>query len=206
MVPLIDGVEVEHHLDVASALQLRDRLAHRQVLGEGEDVGVHDAAGGVLGEFEEFLDLRVLLATHEVEDAARQLLGQRLDNRRGVVGLEFLNVASDVLGRAPLEQVRAHLGPELAQGLHGMPWAAVQQDVEGRLAVALGQVAEDAREIGRMLLLQQVQQVRARPDADQPLHRGQDDVDFALCHGGGCAGRATSPRRRTTHRSGQSIT
>ena len=44
-------------------------------------------------------------------------------------------------------------------------------------------LAQHRGQVGRVLLLQQVQQVRRRAHADQPLDRGQDDVDFALCHG-----------------------
>ncbi len=53
---LVDDVEVEHHLDVAVALQLGDGLADRHVFVEREDMRVHDAAGGLLVVLEQVLD------------------------------------------------------------------------------------------------------------------------------------------------------
>ena len=48
MAPVVHDVEVEDHLDVAGLLERRDRLAGREVLRQGEDVRVHQAAGGLL--------------------------------------------------------------------------------------------------------------------------------------------------------------
>ena len=53
----VDDVEIEDHLDVAGRLQRRDRLAHRHVFAEREDIRVHDAAGRLLGVFEQVLDV-----------------------------------------------------------------------------------------------------------------------------------------------------
>ncbi len=79
MAPRIDDVEVEHHLDVAGALQHRDRLTHRQVFAKREHLRIHDAAGGLFAVFEEALDLVGLATPHQLEDFAGQLLRQVVD-------------------------------------------------------------------------------------------------------------------------------
>ena len=57
MAPCVDDVEVEHHFDVARALQGGDGLADRQIFAQGKDLRVHDAAGRLLAVFEQALDL-----------------------------------------------------------------------------------------------------------------------------------------------------
>ena len=54
--------------------------------------------------------------------------------------------------------------------------------VNAACAILVGQLAEDLREVGRMLLLQQVQQVGGGADAQQALDRVEHDVEFALGH------------------------
>ena len=43
-----------------------------------------------------------------------------------------------------------------------------------------GELAEDLREVGGVLLLQQIQQVGGRTDAQQSLDRVEDEIDSSL--------------------------
>ena len=61
-------------------------FAGGHVLGEGEDLRVHDAAGRLLGVLEQFADVaagRPLLQL--LQHRGRELLGQVVDQRSGVV-------------------------------------------------------------------------------------------------------------------------
>ena len=166
---LVDDVEIEDHLDVAVALQLGDGLAHRHVFAQREDIRVHDAAGRPLLVLEQVLDDLRLLRPHQIEHRGRQVLRQVIDQRRGVVGRDFLRELGDLLGRTGGEQRCAGLGAELRQRLHGQTAVSVGQQAEGGLAILVGKLAEDLREVGGVLLLQQVDQVGGGTNAQQSL-------------------------------------
>ena len=53
----IDHVQVEDNFDVARTLKGRDRFPGGHVLGEGEDLRVHDAARRLLLVFEQVADV-----------------------------------------------------------------------------------------------------------------------------------------------------
>ena len=106
---------------------------------------------------------------HQVEDGGRQLLRQVVDQRGGIVGGDLLRELGDLFGRAGGQQRRTGLGPELGDGLHRQTAVALGEQAERRLAILFGKVAEDLGEVGGMLLLQQVQQVGGRTDAQQSL-------------------------------------
>ena len=172
-------VEIEDHLDVARRLDRLDRLGHRHVFGQREDIRVHDAAGRLLRVLEQVLDPAAFLLAHQLEDGRRQLLGQVVDDGRGVVGRQLLDEAGDLLG-GPLGQQRgAVLGPQLGECLHREAAVALDEDVEGGVTVAIDQFGEDLGEVGRVLLLQQVQQIRRRAHAEQPPDRIEHDVEPA---------------------------
>ena len=134
---LVDDVEIEHHLDVAVALQLGDRLADRQVFAQREDIRVHDAAGGLLVVLEQVLDDARLLRPHQLEHCGRQLLRQVIDQRRRVVGRDLLDQLGDLLGRAGRPAAPRRLsGPSSRHGLHRQAAVALGEQAEGRLAVA----------------------------------------------------------------------
>ena len=176
----IDDVEIEDHLDVARGLQGRDGLADRHVFGQGEDMRVHDAAGRLFGVFEQVLDLARFLAAHQFEHGRRQLFGQVVDDGRRVVGGQLLDELGDLFGRAAREQLRARLGAELAEGLHGEPAVAFDEHGERGQAIAFGKLAENLREVGGMLFLQEIRQVGRRANPEQALHRVQDEIDLPL--------------------------
>ena len=79
-----------------------------------------------------------------------------------------------------LSRCAAASGPSSLTAFHRQARIALDEHVERSLAIALDEVREDLGEIGRVLLLEQVHQVRGGPHAEQPLHRIEDDVEFAL--------------------------
>ena len=88
---------------------------------------------------------------------------------RRVVGFNLLGELGNLLCRPGREKRRARLRTQLGNRLHRKAAISFDEQAERRLAVAVGELAEDLREVGRMLLLQQIQQVSGRTDAQQSL-------------------------------------
>ncbi len=99
-----------------------------------------------------------------------------------VVRGQFLGELDDLLGGAAGEQLRAGFGPELAQRLHRQPAVAFDEQGERRAAILVGKLGEELRQIGRVLLLEQVDEVRRRPHALEALDGVEHDVELALGH------------------------
>ena len=157
MPPRVDDVQVKHHLDVARALQRRDGLAHRHVFGQREDVRVHDAAGGLLGVFEQVLDLAGFLPAHQVKNRGLQLFRQVIDNGRRIVRRNQLDELGDLFRRPAGQQRGARFGTQLAERFHGEPVVALDEDGKRRYAIAVRELTENLREIGGMLLLEKIE-------------------------------------------------
>ena len=179
MAPRVDDVEVEHHLNVAGALQGGNGLAHREVFAQRKDLRVHDAAGRLLAVFEQALDLARFTAPHQFQNFGGQLFRQVIDQRRRVIRRNFLQQPGDLLGRAAGQQLGALFGPHLADRFHGQTAATLNEQRKHGLALGVVQRAEDRGEVGRVLLLKQVQQVSRRANAEQPLDGVENDVDSA---------------------------
>ncbi len=169
MTTLVHDVEIEDHLDVAAALNLGNGLADRYVLAQREDARVHDAAGGPLVVLEEVFDDLGLFRPHQVEHGGRQVFRQVIDQRRGVVGLDLLRQARDLFGRTGGEKRCAGFSADLRQRLHRQAAVALDEQRERRFAVLVGQFGEHLCEIGRVLLLQQIDQVGRGANAQQSL-------------------------------------
>ena len=88
----------------------------------------------------------------------------------------------DVFGGSTAQERGARFRAQLAQGFHGEPGVALDEDGERGRAISFRERREDLRQIGGVLLLEQVDEIGRRADADQPLDRIEDDVDFALGH------------------------
>ena len=88
----------------------------------------------------------------------------------------------DLFGGAVGEQRGARFGTELAQRLHRQPAVALDEQRERGLPILLGELGEELREVGRVLLLEQVDQVRRRPHAHEALHGVEHDIELALGH------------------------
>ena len=74
----------------------------------------------------------------------------------------------------------SRFGAELGEGLHRQAAIALGEHAERRLAILVRQLAEDLREIRGVLFLKQIQQVCGRTDAQEPLHRVEDEIDTSL--------------------------
>ena len=88
----------------------------------------------------------------------------------------------DLFGGAVGEELGARLGTELAQAFHREPAVALGEQGERGLPVLVGELGEQLREVGRVLLLEQVHQVGGRPHALEALHRVEHDIELALGH------------------------
>ena len=118
----------------------------------------------------------------QLEHGGRDGLGQVVDDRRRIVGRQIVQEPRDVLGRSIGQQRRAPLRAQLAQRFHRELAVAIDQEGEGGVPVLFAEIAEDLREIGGVLLVEQVDEIRRRAEANQALHRIEDDVNLALRH------------------------
>ena len=73
-------------------------------------------------------------------------------------------------------------GPSSLRALHRQAAVALDEQRERGVAVLVGKLGEELREIGGMLLLQQVDEIRGRPHALEALHRVEHDIELALGH------------------------
>ena len=178
--PLVDDVEVEHHLDVARRLNGGDRLAGGQFLREREHIGIHQTAGGLLFVFEQVADAAAGLRPNQLEHHRAQVGSQPFEQRRRIVGRDFLNELGDLLGRSPRQELGALLGAELAQRFHAEPAVLLDDDVERGVALAFGKLGKDLGQIGGMLFLEQVQEIGGRAHAQQSAHRLDDRDRFCV--------------------------
>jgi len=180
MTPVVHHVEVEHHLDVAVPLDFGDRLTHGHVFVQREDMRIHDAAGSSFVVLEQVLDDPGFFRAHQVEHGRGQFLRQVIDQCGSIVGRNFLCEPRNLFGGTGRQQRRAGFRAQLGDGLHGQPAVALGQQAERRIALLVLQFAEHLREVGGMLFLQEIQQVRGRANAQQPPHRVENDVDSSL--------------------------
>ena len=106
------------HLDVSRFLKRLDRIAHGQVLRQGEDLRVHDAAGGPVVLFEKLLDVVRLPLPHEFQDARGEVAGKSVDQRRRVVGRYFGKEPCQLFRQKVHEQRHCDVPVELGDGVH----------------------------------------------------------------------------------------
>ena len=148
-----------------------------------EDLRVHDAAGGLLLVLEQLADVaagRTLL--HQLEHGGRQLLGQVVDERRRVVGRHLLHELARSPRRSARRAARAPASGPSSLSASIASGCSARRAARTRRGDPFGQLGEDLREVGGMLLLQQIDEVRRRAHAQQALHRVEHDVELALGH------------------------
>ena len=73
------------------------------------------------------------------------------------------------------------------------PAVALDQERERGLPVLVAELGEDLREIGRMLLLEQIDEVRRRAYAEEAFDGVQHDIELALRHGSRVATNENCP-------------
>ena len=145
-----------------------DRFGGGGVLREGKYPRVHDATRGPFGILKNFGYLRGrLLTTHQLADFVGKRLGEPIDQRRGIVWRQFLQESDDVMGRPRGERRGTHVNPELGDDLHRQPRIGGRHRIHGGPAFVIVERAEDFGNIDGMPLLQQVQEVSGRTNAQQ---------------------------------------
>src|SRR5436190_1434031 len=92
--------------------------------------------------------------------STRALIGSGVMMRCRVVWGHFLNELGNFFGRAAREQRGGRFVAELAQGLHRQPAVPLDEHGKSRNAVAIGKLAEDLCEIGWMLFLKDIAEIR----------------------------------------------
>ena len=132
------------------------------------------------GILEQILDFARLSPAHQLEDGRRQLFWQVVDQGRRVVRRQLLDQLGDLFGGSAGEQLRARLRAELAEGLHRQPAVALDQHGERRDAIAIGQLAENLREVCGVLFLEKIRQVGRGAHSEEALHRVKDEIDLPL--------------------------
>ena len=75
----------------------------------------------------------------------------------------------DVVSGSPGEELGARFRPHLTDGLHRQLGLAFDEQREDRRPLGVEQGAEDLSEVRGMLLLQQIQQIGRRANAQQPF-------------------------------------
>ena len=102
---MVVGRDHEHFPEVGRQLvglaHIVDDLADRPKLGDGDEVALHQATGGLLAIGERFLDGRPVVGLHRPQHRALLIFLQVLDQGDGVVGVE--------LGREIGHLLRLHL-------------------------------------------------------------------------------------------------
>ncbi len=144
---MVGGIDHEHLVEavgkVVGLAHIVDRLPHRPERRHGDEIGLHEAAGGVLGIFEAPLERRTLEGRKLGKDVRLVLLVEVLDQIDGFVGVELLQGLGHLLCRHGLDHLVAHRFVKLGQGA-GLEVVAKRDDEEPALlgAEQLDQVGE----------------------------------------------------------------
>ena len=110
-----------------------------------------------------------VLVAHPREDLGRHIVREPVDQRRRIVGRQLQEQLRQLVGR-PLRQERvADLGVELAQRLHRETAVLRNEGVERGEPPGVREPAQDLGEVGRMLLLEEVDEVSGRTNPLQSL-------------------------------------
>jgi hypothetical protein len=109
-----------------------------------------------------------MLAAHQLADFVGERFGEPVHQRRSIVGCKFLKKADDFSGRTRREQSRAHIDAQLGDDLHRQGGVRGRHRIDGRPPLVVIEGAEDFGYVDGMPLLQQIQKVSGRTNAQQP--------------------------------------
>ncbi len=111
-----------HHEDfpeirrqVTIVAQIVDHLADRHMFGHRDQIALHQTTGGLLRIGQRAFDRRAIFRLHRIEDGLLIGLLHILDDRDGIVGVEFSGKVRDLLRLQRVEQVVAHIVVQLGQ-------------------------------------------------------------------------------------------
>ena len=122
------------------------------MLGHGDGVAAHQAAGGFLGVGERFLDRGAVVGVERAQHGALLLLLHVLDDRDRVVGLELAGDLGDLVRLERVEQLLAH--PVVHLGEHVAVEQVGERGGERAPVVAVDQL-EQIGDVGRVERLDQ---------------------------------------------------
>ena len=130
---------------------------------------------------EQVLDFARLLPAHQLEHRGRQLFRQVVDQGRRVVRRQLLDELGDLFGRPAGQQLRARLGPELAERLHRQPAVALDQHGEHRDAARVSGSSPKicARSAG-CCFWSRFDRLAVAPTLQKALDRVEDEIDLPL--------------------------
>ncbi len=116
---MIGGIDHEDLVEAVGQIvglaHVVDRLPDRPERRHGDEIGLHDAAGGVLGIFEAALERDALEMRQLGEDVRLLFLVEILEQINRLVGIELLEGLGHLLGGHLLEHLVAHRLVELGQ-------------------------------------------------------------------------------------------
>ena len=145
-------IDDEHLIEAVGQIlgiaHIVDGLPNRPERRHGDEIGLHDAAGRVLGIFEAPLDGRPLEGRKLGENVGLVLLVQILDDVDRLVRVELLERLGDRLVRHLLEHLVAHAFVELGER-RGIEVAAKRGD-EGLALIG----AQQLDEVGEVCFVQ----------------------------------------------------
>jgi len=107
------------------------------------------------------------LPAHQLADFVGEWLGEPIDQRRGVVRRKFVEKPDDFTGRPGSKQSRTHIDAELGDHLDGQPGIGGRHRVDGSSPLVIVEGTQDLGNVDGMPLLQQVQEVSGRTNAQQ---------------------------------------
>ena len=174
MLPVIYHVDVEDHFRLRRLLYSLDGLFGGCLIGEGEEIGRHDTARGVLLVAEEILDLLGLLLRHQAQDLLGQLLRQFADEIGPIVGGHRLEDFRYAMLVHSLQELGAAGLVDLAQYLRRC--FGVLDEIEDNPLFPLVEVVEEVGDIGGMGLGDDPFQVSRGLPTDEPPRRFQEEL------------------------------
>jgi len=101
-------------------------------------------------------------------DFVGERVREPVDERSGIVGRKFLKKPDDFTRWAGREESRTHIDAELGDHLHGQPGVGGRQRIYGGSPLVIVEGAKDFGYVDGMPLLQQIQKVSGRTNAQQP--------------------------------------
>jgi hypothetical protein len=168
MVVVVHHVEIERAVARRGLANVLDRLRDGGLLADGDELGRHEPARRALLVLEELLDLLGLLLLHQLEDFLGLLLGQLLDDVRHVLGRHPVQDAGDLDFGKRADQLAQRGIVEL--GEHFARVLRAQQAEDANLVLGR-QLADDARHVGLVRVLQEVGEPLVAALAEKLLDR-----------------------------------
>ena len=167
----VDREDLEAALLGRHLADVGHRLGDGGGVGDGHDVGRHQAAGRLFGILEELLHLLGLLGLHQVEDRLGLRAGQLLDDVGGPLGRHVVEDARDLLALQRLHEIEQRLIVQLGEDLAGL--LAAQQAEEPNPPL-LRQLADEPRHVGSVGLRQSRRQLVVAPLVEQLPQRVEE--------------------------------